>query len=213
MIAVFSLVLLAAATRRLLSLPSAAGGFDAGFARHPVLTAAHITPGVLFVLLGPWQFLSSVRRRHPWLHRWMGRAFFADSIVVGLTALVMSPQMAIGGPLETAATLVFAALFLFAVCRSFAAIRARRIPEHRRWAIRAYAIGIGAGAVRPVVGIFFATSRFSHLGPHEFFGLAFWIGFTLSLAAAELWIRSDTDRRIDARDRRLAATEVPARQA
>lgn len=34
----------------------------------------------------------------------------------------------------------------------------------------------------------FATSRLTHLTPHEFFGTAFWIGFTMHLAAAEIWI-------------------------
>ena len=39
--------------------------------------------------------------------------------------------------------------------------------------------------IRPIVGIFFATRR---LSPHEFFGIAFWIGFTLHLILAEVWI-------------------------
>jgi hypothetical protein len=38
--------------------------------------------------------------------------------------------------------------------------------------------------------VFFATSRFSSLSPHEFFGIAFWIGFVLHLIAAEAWIRA-----------------------
>jgi hypothetical protein len=36
--------------------------------------------------------------------------------------------------------------------------------------------------------VFFAISRFTGLKPREFFGIAFWIGFTLSLIAAEAWI-------------------------
>jgi hypothetical protein len=38
--------------------------------------------------------------------------------------------------------------------------------------------------------MFFATSRFSGLTPHEFFGIAFWIGFVLHLIAAEAWIHA-----------------------
>jgi hypothetical protein len=33
--------------------------------------------------------------------------------------------------------------------------------------------------------MFFAFSR---LTPHEFFGIAFWIGFTITFFAAEAWI-------------------------
>jgi hypothetical protein len=44
--------------------------------------------------------------------------------------------------------------------------------------------------IRPIIGMFFATSRFSGLSPREFFGIAFWIGFVLHLIAAEAWIHA-----------------------
>jgi hypothetical protein len=55
--------------------------------------------------------------------------------------------------------------------------------------IRAYAIGLGVATVRPIVGVFFATRRLTHLTPHDFFGIAFWLGFLISIATAEAWIR------------------------
>jgi uncharacterized membrane protein len=191
-VAFLSLIMMVVAARRILNLSGHLSGpadLDTGFASHPALTLAHILPGVLFVVLGPFQFMAGLRRRRPVLHRWMGRFFLADSLVIGVTALVMSPQMAIGGTLESAATFVFGVLFLFSLGRAFAAIRARRVAEHRRWMIRAYAIGLGVATVRPIVGVFFATSRITHFTPHDFFGIAFWLGFTLSLATAETWIR------------------------
>ena len=52
---------------------------------------------------------------------------------------------------------------------SFGGVRghsgSRRVAEHRRWMIRAYAIGLGVATVRPIVGVFFATSRITHLTP------------------------------------------------
>jgi uncharacterized membrane protein len=184
-----SLIMIAVVTRRILHLRSPAAVLDAGFVRHPLLTLAHVFPGLAFVLLGPFQFMTRLRKRRPLLHRWMGRVFLSSALVIGVTALIMSPQMAIGGALESAATFIFGVLFLFAIGKGFAAIRARRVAEHRRWMIRAYAIGLGVGAVRPIVGVFFATSRLTHLTPHDFFGTAFWLGFILSLATAEAWIR------------------------
>ena len=50
------------------------------------------------------------------------------------------------------------------------------------------AIGLAVATIRPIIGFFFATSRLTHLTPHEFFGTAFWLGFTLQLMAAEAWI-------------------------
>jgi hypothetical protein len=106
-----------------------------------------------------------------------------------VTALVMGPRMAIGGAVEAAAATVFGLLFLFALVKAFVAIRARRIAVHREWMIRAYAIGLAVATIRPIVGFFFATARLTHLTPHEFFGPAFWIGFTLQSIGAESWIR------------------------
>jgi len=53
---------------------------------------------------------------------------------------------------------------------------------------RAFAVGLAVATIRPIIGFFFATSRISGLTPHDFFGIAFWIGFTLQLMAAEAWI-------------------------
>ncbi len=161
---------------------------DAGFARHPVLTMVHIVPGLLFIVIGPFQFVRELRRRRPGLHRWMGRIALASGMVIGGTALVMSPQMAIGGANETAATMFFAIVFLFCLIKGFLSIRRGRVAAHREWMIRAFAIGLAVATIRPIVGVFFATRGITHLTPHDFFGTAFWLGFTMHLVAAEIWI-------------------------
>jgi hypothetical protein len=97
---------------------------------------------------------------------------------------------AIGGINQAAATTLFAMFFLFALCKAFWHIRRREIALHREWMIRAFSVGLAVATIRPIIGMFFATSRFSGLTPHEFFGMAFWIGFVLHLMAAEAWIRA-----------------------
>jgi uncharacterized membrane protein len=165
-----------------------AAAMDAGFARHPFLTMLHITPGLLFILLAPLQFVRRLRNRKPKLHRWMGRVVLVAGIIIGGSALVMSPQMAIGGLNETAATTLFAIVFLFSLSKGFLHIRGGRVALHREWMIRAFAVGFAVATVRPIVGVFFATSRLTHLTPHDFFGAAFWLGFTIQFMAAEIWI-------------------------
>jgi uncharacterized membrane protein len=185
----------AAVVRRMLQLlaPSPrlggpAAALDAGFAPHPLLTMVHIVPALLFVVLGPLQFLPTLRVRRPVLHRWMGRIVLTAGMIIGVTALIMSPRMAIGGANETAATTLFALLFLFSLGKAYLAIRNRKVALHREWMIRAFAIGLAVAFVRPIVGIFFATSRLTHLTPHDFFGIAFWLGFSIQTIAAEIWI-------------------------
>ena len=143
------------------------------------------------MLLGPLQFSLTVRASYLRWHRRSGRIFVFCGVVIGISALVMSFGMpAIGGFNQAAATTLFATFFLFALCKAFWYIRRREIPPHREWMIRAFSIGIAVATIRPIVGMFFATSRFSGLTPHEFFGIAFWIGFVLHLIAAEAWIHA-----------------------
>ncbi len=58
--------------------------------------------------------------------------------------------------------------------------------------------------IRPLVGIFYATSRLSGLTPHEFFGVAFWLGFVLHLIVAETWINLTRPSVILAKNETLA---------
>jgi uncharacterized membrane protein len=172
-----------------------ARALDDIFALHRSITLVHIIPGFLFMVLGPLQFVKSIRARYLNVHRWSGRLFVASSLVIGFTAIWMSLAVpAIGGLNQAVATLLFAILFLFSLVKAVLHIRRREIPQHREWMLRTYAIGLAVATIRPIIGIFFATSRFTHLTPHDFFGTAFWLGFTIQLIAAESWIQHTRDK-------------------
>jgi uncharacterized membrane protein len=185
----------AAVIRRMLVLiwPQTFGGgasnpaaaLDAGFAKHMALTFVHILPGALFLMLAPLQFVSRIREKHLQVHRWMGRILVVCGLIIGVTALVMSYTMNIGGPNETAATTLYGIVFLICLIKAYLHIRRKEVPRHREWMIRAYGVGLGVATTRPIVGMFFALRR---LTPHEFFGIAFWLGFTITFLVAEYWV-------------------------
>ena len=111
--------------------------------------------------------------------------FVICGYLIGFSALVMAFRAPIGGVNETAATALYAIFFLAALSMALRHILRRQVLLHREWMLRAFAIGLAVATIRPIVGIFFA---FSGLAPQVFFGTAFWIGFTLHLVAAEVWI-------------------------
>jgi hypothetical protein len=39
------------------------------------------------------------------------------------------------------------------------------------------------------MGVFFATSRLTHWQPSQFFGVAFWIGFSINVVLVEAYLR------------------------
>jgi hypothetical protein len=171
--------------------PGPAGGgeaFDAGFARHPVLTLIHIVPGAGFMILGPLQFLPRIRTRWPRFHRRSGRVFLFCGYVIGITALILPfILMPIGGVNEAAGVLLFAVYFLTALSKAWWHIVHGRTALHREWMIRTFTVGLAVATIRPIIALFFIFSR---LSPHVFFGTAFWIGFVLHAIAAEVWINS-----------------------
>lgn len=161
---------------------------DARFAAQRALTFAHIIPAFVFAVLVPFQFVGGIRARHPAFHRWNGRILITVGTLAGLTGLLLVLHP-IGGAVEVAAILTFDALFLTSLWNAYRFARQRRLVQHREWMLRAVAVALGVATVRPIMGIFFATSRITHLTPHDFFGWAFWTGFSLNVIAMEIWIR------------------------
>lgn len=169
------------------NVPPQLAGLDTYFATHAVLTFVHILCALVFVLLLPLLFWSRTRRSIT-----LERAVFLMGIIVGGTAYAMSAH-AVGGWLERSAVLFFNTLFLFALYRAWS--YRDRVPggnrtQQQRWMLRAIAILLGIATTRPVMGVFFATSRVTHLTPSQFFGIAFWIGFGINTLVIELWLRT-----------------------
>ena len=195
-------IAVAVVVRRLVAIvhPSQAApprmvALDAVFASHSALTLAHIVPAMAFVLLTPFVFLR--RTGAPWAERLL----FPLGAVVGLTAYAMSAY-SVGGWVERSAVFFFNSLFLFSLARSYRYMRAGEQLLKRRWMTRAVGVLLGIATTRPVMGVFFATSALTHLEPSQFFGIAFWIGFSINAIAVELWLHF---RAHQSRTERIAA--------
>jgi hypothetical protein len=187
---VCTLIAVAAVVRRIsaLAFPSSSGPpqlveLDGIFAFHPVLTLAHILPALAFVLIAPFAVFRRFSRL-TWPERWL----FPLGVVVGMTAYATSVY-AVGGWIERSAVLFYNSLYLFSLVRAWLyKVRGRPMLK-RRWLIRTIAVLLGIATTRPVMGVFFATSRITHLGPHQFFGISFWIGFSVNWIIIESWLR------------------------
>jgi len=157
------------------------------YALHPLLLLAHALPAFFFMLLGPLQFVPRIRERHILLHRRSGLAIVVSGLWVGVSAIVMPFRFPlISGLTEVAAVLSFGIFFLFALGKAFLHIRRHEIASHREWMIRAFAVGLGIAADRPID---IAFEAFTHMRPREHFGIALWISLLSLSLVAEAWIR------------------------
>jgi hypothetical protein len=185
-----TVIAVAVALRRFVALvhpsqngPAAMAGLDAAFASHAALTFAHIISATAFVLVAPLVVFRAAKSG-----LWE-RLLFPLGAVVGITAYAMSIP-AFGGWVERSAVLFFNSVFLFSLARAYGYARAGEFFQKMRWLTRAVGILLGIATTRPVMGIFFATSRWTHLEPRQFFGVAFWIGFSINTIIVEVWLRS-----------------------
>lgn len=184
-------IAVAVVLRRIVALvhPSQGGppqiaGLDTAFASHAALTLTHILPALLFVVLLPFAY---VRRLGASTR--VERMLFPLGVVIGITAYLMS-SYAIGGWVERSAVLFYNSIFLFALLRAWWHMQHREIQHKQQWMARAVAILLGIATTRPVMGVFFATSLLTHWKPQQFFGIAFWVGFSINAVAIELWLHS-----------------------
>jgi uncharacterized membrane protein len=115
--------------------------YDARFVRHPWLTYLYIVPGVLYMVGATLQLAYWFRRCHYTFHRRLGRVLLAAGLITGLLAVALGLAFPFGGLAELSATVLFGAWFLGCLLLAFRAVRAGDIVQHRRWMIRAFAIG------------------------------------------------------------------------
>lgn len=164
--------------------PPQLAALDLFFRSHSTMTWIHILCALAFVALLPFLFWRRTQGSQG-----LERIFFELGFVVGATAYAMTAY-AVGGWIERSAVLFFNTLFVASLARALVLKGRGDEAEKQRWVLRAVAILLGIATTRPVMGVFFATARVTHLTPHQFFGLAFWIGFSINTLAIELWLRS-----------------------
>uniref|UniRef100_A0A7S2SVV9 Uncharacterized protein n=1 Tax=Rhizochromulina marina TaxID=1034831 RepID=A0A7S2SVV9_9STRA len=103
--------------------------------------AAHMALGAICMLVGPFQFIGSLRRARPSVHRWMGRLFFVTTITSAITGFIFicAKGKLVGGWNMTVSFAVagFAFGTFAAISWYFAA--QEQYTRHRNWAIRSFA--------------------------------------------------------------------------
>ena len=186
-------VIVFATIRVATDLPNVASGtvppasdFANRYARYPWLAYAHVAPGVVYLLLAPIQLWRGFRVRHYRWHRRIGRVALVAGLGAGVFGIVFGIFLSFGGALQASASVLFGTWFLVSLVTAYRAIRRGDRRAHRRWMIRAFAMGLAVGTIRIWIGLF---EGFGMLAFQDAIGVAFWVSFSMHLAVAELWLR------------------------
>jgi len=154
----------------------------------PMSWFAHVLAGAAFGITGPVQFVRALRHRFGALHRVSGRIFVLSGAILGLSGLSLLAQVTSQRtPMVDIARGLFGVALLIALTLAMAAIRDRDFLRHRAWAIRAYAIGMGLGAVALVFFPIYIITGQPPIGLAS--DILFVASWALTIAFAEVVIR------------------------
>lgn len=186
--------------------PTLAGDF-AGWNEKPLITghvagdtagnlffAVHVLLAAIITFGGLVQLVPAIRQRRPAIHRWNGRLYISCALALALGGLWMTwirgtwlnYTGAIGITLDALLILAFAGL-------AWRAARTRRFADHRRWAIRLFAVASAVWFMRVGYMAWGLTTGGAGIGkamdgPFDLF-LAF-ANSLLPLAVAEIYLRA-----------------------
>jgi uncharacterized membrane protein len=167
--------------------PPGADGFEERYFALPYFSITHSVTGLIFMVLGPIQFLPAVRNRWIRFHRWSGRIWMVAALVGVVTALIFVQRLPVFGDLSTNVAIVFAgSLFVIALVQGYRTIRRREIAKHREWMIRCFAIGLGISTFRVLIPLLMLPPIEASFS--EAWETVAWLGFAINIVAAETWI-------------------------
>lgn len=128
---------------------------------------AHIIFSALALAIGPLQFASTLRRRRPRLHRWVGRVFLASVAVGSASSLVMATvnSEAINGFVGFGS---LAVLWGWTAWKGYRAIRTGDVLSHQAWMIRCYALTYAGVTLRLWLGLLIGVQIPFLTGPVDF---------------------------------------------
>ena len=153
--------------------------------------------GLFVMLLGPIQFMETIRKKYINFHRWCGRIFLVSGLFVVASAFAMVFTFPYEGLTEQLATLFFGGIFIYSLIMAYHHIRKKNIIKHRELMIRVFSIGLGIITIRILNGVVQAMSDYTL---REMFGWTFWGGFGLTWLIGEWWIWYSTPGKVFKKD-------------
>ena len=98
----------------------------------------HIVGGTLAFLIAPLQFSSTIRRRSPALHRWLGRLYMIACTVSSILSIWIVLRFELKANWAVMGTM--GALWLLTTVAAWLAIRNRDVRQHQLWIGRSFGL-------------------------------------------------------------------------
>jgi uncharacterized membrane protein len=110
--------------------------YSAKLVHDRLLLIPHALGGLAALLIGPLQFTTRLRQRHPKFHRITGRVYVTAVCLAAPMAVILGLS-GFGWP-EPVTNSVLASVWLGCTVCAYITARNRQIAEHRKWMVRSY---------------------------------------------------------------------------
>jgi hypothetical protein len=146
---------------------------------------SHMAIAMPILVIAPVQFLAGLRQARPDVHRWLGRAFLTSSIIAGALAMWLGATIQYQGSRIPLA--LFGLVWIGFSVAAWLCARKRDYANHRKFAIRSFAIGLAfvwvriLGNVESYVFPFIANQEVRDTSQE-------YLSFVLPLLVVELWL-------------------------
>lgn len=114
----------------------------------------HAAGAATALLIGPVQFLPSIRNRFPGIHRWMGRTYAVSCLVGGASGFMLALGASTGF-VSTAGFGILAVLWIVTTSLAWRHATQRNFVDHRAWMIRSFALTFAAVTLRLYLPLLF----------------------------------------------------------
>lgn len=152
----------------------------------------HVFTSLFTLLAGFTQFSTVFLRRFPNWHRWIGRLYVLDILLLtGPAGLVMG-LFANGGISSRIAFVLLACLWMLFTFAAYHYARKRNIRQHKAFMWRSYALTLSAVTLRVwkyVIVALFAPP------PMDVYQVVAWLGWVPNLLWVEWWLRAGKKRK------------------
>lgn len=145
----------------------------------------HAFFGLIALVLGPFQFLRSLLRRRPRLHRRLGKVYLIAALLTGISGLYMAVY-SFGGAVTHYGFGAMALALLLTTTLAYRSIRAGRVAAHRAWVVRSYALLFSAVTLRIWLPILVGLYAGDFTSAYRWVA---WLSWVPNLLAAEAYLR------------------------
>lgn len=174
---------------------------------HMPFLVVHAAAGGIALLLGPFQFFGSIRRRNPRIHRLIGRVYLLGGVLPGSLSGIVVAVLTTAGPIALVSFVVLDVAWFYTALRAYRAVRARDFAAHERWMLRNMAATFAAVTLRIYLGLFILVQlpflesvydgSFEPLFDNAYIA-AIAASVALNLLFMEIYLRRKESRRISA---------------